>query len=356
MKISSLQVGRGIAAVLVVLYHVTVYGADEFNYLLFNNLFAFGYAGVDFFFVLSGFIIFYVHARDIGHRDKLKAYFSKRLIRVYPIYWAVTTAKLIAIFLIPSIAKDYEKYLSVIIYSYLLIPQVNHPIVAPAWTLSYEMSFYLLFGMAIWLGHRLAKVLLITWVSIILIYTLARTFNLIERPDSHLILFLLNERNLEFTLGLLSAYIVMQHKLAYQELMLVLGCVLFGISGWYAVSIHDQVSSYTLLFGIPALLIVVSSVSLERKRNITFPAWLVFIGDASYSIYLTHSMFINLSNLVLQRLEKVVEIPPGLALPGVALAAVLGGCLVYFYVERPLLAFLRHVFTQKKPLDAAPSH
>lgn len=88
-KFTILQVYRGIAAILVVLYHFTKLFYRQHNgLLLFNNFFDFGgYIGVDFFFVLSGFIITYNHFHDIGNQTKLPPYFIKRLMRVYPIYW-----------------------------------------------------------------------------------------------------------------------------------------------------------------------------------------------------------------------------------------------------------------------------
>lgn len=86
-KLNSLQVCRAAAAIAAVLYHVTDQAQKHFSYTFVGGAFQFGYTGVDFFFVLSGFIIFFAHASDIGKRDSLLAYVTKHLIRIYPIYW-----------------------------------------------------------------------------------------------------------------------------------------------------------------------------------------------------------------------------------------------------------------------------
>src|SRR5205823_13541637 len=120
-KLAWLQIFRGFAAVLVVIHHVT--GSTDF-YLhssFLGGLFTVGWLGVDFFFVLSGFIITYIHYGDIGNRSTLKAYATKRFLRIYPIYWIVA---LLAI--IPFIKSDWLFLLK----STLLLPQLKEPYLA----------------------------------------------------------------------------------------------------------------------------------------------------------------------------------------------------------------------------------
>lgn len=88
-KLNSLQAYRGIAAVLVLLLHASKVGYLKFNYAFLGYKFAFGYSGVDFFFVLSGFIIMQMHHQDLGQPARWRAYAIKRIIRVFPIYWLV---------------------------------------------------------------------------------------------------------------------------------------------------------------------------------------------------------------------------------------------------------------------------
>jgi exopolysaccharide production protein ExoZ len=87
----SLQGTRALAALLVVLFHLgnTIALGKYFGIEAFAIPFKFGSAGVEFFFVLSGFIIFAAHRNDISKPRRLTNYISKRVIRIYPTYWII---------------------------------------------------------------------------------------------------------------------------------------------------------------------------------------------------------------------------------------------------------------------------
>jgi peptidoglycan/LPS O-acetylase OafA/YrhL len=339
-KIDSLQVFRAIAAILVVLFHITSYSQERYGYTFLDNRFAFGYTGVDFFFVLSGFIIFYIHVKDVGNRQQIQPYVAKRLLRIFPIYWIITFAKVSVIFLLPALAKSYERESGVIIASFLLFPQRNLPIIGAAWTLSYELFFYMLFGMAIWLGYRRGLYLFAGWTILVLGYVIGKAAGLTIFPDHYLIRFALNERNLEFILGCLSAYIAMNYKVSYPKFVAITGGLLFLAAGLY-VSNGGRVPSYTVLFGLPSLLLVTGSASIELQRYVRFPKLLVFLGNASYSIYLTHAMFVNIFTVIFDFLNWTNQLPPSVLMSTIAIGAILGGSAVYQFLERPLLSLLR---------------
>ena len=145
-RLYSLQVFRGIAAMLVVLYHASVYSQEQLGFSFLGGAFLFGHTGVDFFFVLSGFIIYYIHRADIGLPSRFRPYLKKRVLRVIPVYWIVTSIKLALIVAIPTLAKSYERDPLNLISSYLLLPQRNLPLIGAAWTLTYEALFYLFFA------------------------------------------------------------------------------------------------------------------------------------------------------------------------------------------------------------------
>jgi exopolysaccharide production protein ExoZ len=85
-KIQSLQAFRGFAALAVLFYHCAQRGDIHSPFL---QLPLMGYLGVDFFFVLSGFIIMYAHMRDPRTFTAVKTYLFKRITRIYPAYWPV---------------------------------------------------------------------------------------------------------------------------------------------------------------------------------------------------------------------------------------------------------------------------
>ena len=92
-SIQSVQVMRGLAAISVVAFHTSLIMAQpEYGGLRsFEWITSCGWFGVNFFFVLSGFIIFFAHAKDIGRPGRLTAYLWRRFSRVYPAYWVFLT-------------------------------------------------------------------------------------------------------------------------------------------------------------------------------------------------------------------------------------------------------------------------
>jgi exopolysaccharide production protein ExoZ len=353
-KLLSLQVYRALAAILVVLYHMGYYSLEMLNHVFLDDIFLFGYNGVDLFFVLSGFIIFFVHQKDIGQPHIFIQYLQKRLIRIYPLYWLVASAKLASLFLLPAIAVSSGSGLRYILYSFFLLPQEKVPIVGVAWTLSYELFFYFLFGTAILWGRRWALWSLGLWTAMILGYGLWRFFGL--PPSSHeMIRFILNERNLEFVFGILIAYRITKSPLARGEYWVLAGIVLFWASGYY-VNTHEGKPpfSFALTFGLASALIIAGSASVEMQKTITWPRWLIYLGNASYSIYLTHTLFINLWMMILIRTGIANLSGPFLASILVAILSIAGGCLTYTFVERPITHLLRSWFLEKRA-SPAPS-
>src|SRR4028118_2377207 len=118
-KLNLLQVYRGIAAVLVVMFHLTDMSAQRLNQVTFFNLFEAGWSGVDYFFVLSGFIMVYVHRSAIGKKDQLKSFLVKRAVRIYPIYWIVSLIVLVFFLRVPGFANNQDLGFGKIITSLL---------------------------------------------------------------------------------------------------------------------------------------------------------------------------------------------------------------------------------------------
>ena len=141
-KLNLLQVYRGIAAVLVVMFHLNQMSAERLNKVTFFNLFKAGWSGVNYFFVLSGFIMVYVHRSAIGKKDQLKSFLVKRAVRIYPIYWIITLTVWCLFLVIPGFANNKNLSLGHVIASLLLIPQKDKFILDVGGTLTYEIYFY----------------------------------------------------------------------------------------------------------------------------------------------------------------------------------------------------------------------
>src|SRR4028118_1225280 len=213
-KLNLLQVYRGIAALLVVMVHITITSADLLNQLTFFNLFRAGWSGVDYFFVLSGFIMVYVHRSAIGKKDQLKSFLVKRAVRIYPIYWIITLAVWCLFLVIPAFANNQDLSLGHGIASLLLIPQkdIHYQdkfILEVGWTLIYEIYFYLLFSIAIWLKPKHSVPLLSAW----LLVTILHYRKIVKFPEDFFVLeTVFGEMNLELVLGCLAGYIVIKYN------------------------------------------------------------------------------------------------------------------------------------------------
>ena len=165
--IFSLQAGRAVAAILVVLFHdsVAIFALPKYwGTKPFGRLFDFGDSGVYFFFVLSGFIILHAHDEDLGRR-RIAKYIYKRFVRIYPTYWIILLLVLPPYFIDRNFGLGLETRPDVIVSSFLLIHFNSlYSVVAVAWTLFHEILFYALFSIAIW-STRLGLVVFLLWFA-----------------------------------------------------------------------------------------------------------------------------------------------------------------------------------------------
>lgn len=330
-----LEIGRGIAALLVVCFHATaIIGLPKyFGLSPLGGVFSFGYAGVDFFFVLSGFIIFYSTAKNHGNSAAVLTYVKHRLIRIYPIYWVV------GLFLLPlAYLMGHPVGAANAVMDFLLVPRDGYPFVPVAWTLRHEMLFYLSFVL-FFLNVTLAWVYFLLWGGAIAVCSV-----LSLDTTSPLLSLYFNDHNLEFLLGILVAVYAKKKQVAWikPSFLLLTGAVIFLASGLNEslihVEIYSEYSHYHILYGISAALMVSGLIGLKADLKNYWVSVGAFFGRASYSIYLIHFS-------VLSAVIKFL-LPLGLALwldmVLLILAGVVLGSLLYQYVEVPLLAMIRN--------------
>ncbi len=332
-RLRSLQMFRGFAALLVLLYHATTVSTRIYHQEFLGSFFKFGNSGVIFFFVLSGFIIYYVHADDLGKPRKFKSFIIKRFIRLYPIYWIVSLTVLPVYFIFPSFGESFHRRLDVILQSLILYPQnpqLSVPIIAAAWTLSYEVFFYLIFSCLILLKPKISLRIVVVWVLGIIVGNYYAIAHSLETPNFIIFYFLLSPINLNFIFGCLAAYLVLRLrddriKISYILLLIIIGVGLY-IRGNY---------------NIGSTIIIFSFALLEDLRAIAIYPLLCYLGDASYSIYLTHGNIVA----VLARFTLALKINSllGTSLTMLVIVAItiVCGCGFYSYIEKPLLVFLR---------------
>ena len=235
----SLQVFRGVAAILVAFVHATSQYELNMPVGFLANWFTFGHTGVDFFFVLSGFIIWFIHSGDIGKPSTFQNFAWKRLVRIYPAYWVVLAIRVALFFTAYSAADNINTWE---VAKALLLWPARDPIVAVSWTLSHEMLFYSIFGIAILLPKRVSVVLAAAWTVGCVVQTIF--------PSEHFSLFFLfNHHNLEFAMGALVGYLVSRRTATHGLAWMLAGAGLFISSGaLWNLGVHDI--STTVLFGV----------------------------------------------------------------------------------------------------------
>lgn len=334
-SIEIVQAYRAIAAVMVLLYHSKVF-SESFGGRSFPDwfgvLFGKGYIGVDFFFVLSGFIILNAHRQDDAGLSSLKRYVLKRIIRIFPAYLPISVFLLIVYSLNPEIGLRSKENIS-ILSSLFLIPSSDPPALMVAWTLIHEMVFYAMF-MLYFVWRRAFPILMACWALLMAANALF-SLGLIGSMVSFRILGVIN---LEFVGGLVCAWVwrkVDAGRAAGAVLLLA------GVAGLAAVIGFDAFEQRCILT-IPFSLILLGGCYLEKGGALKTPRPLRSLGDASFAIYLVH---IPLISVVFRAVPAINARTAGLdptaqwamTVFAAITASILVGVLYHRLYERPII-------------------
>lgn len=338
----SVEAARGLAALFVVLMHAAnLMRVDHLSgHVGLGGIFDFGYVGVDFFFVLSGFIISYVHHRDLGQPRQLPVYLWRRVVRIFPIYWfilALNVGTTVAGRLALGKSLSIEFAPIDIVGTLLLIPVAPAQFLGVSWSLQFEVMFYLLFAPLI-VHRQFGMALLALWLALIGLRGVW--------PELPSVAGLLDVHGLQFLMGVAMGFAARQAWYPARTGSWLLGAVaLFAAAVWIERSVmpEPRTDLGRLALGLGSAAILACLVGRERQpgRKPAAPAWLVSLGAASYSVYLGHITILNLFFMLLalsgvyHRLPEVVVYVAGV---GVALTATM---LISHWVEQPLIERLR---------------
>lgn len=337
-KLLGIEAARGLAALLVALFHGAhvVMLSDPGRAMPFGGLFNFGHAGVPFFFVLSGFIIFFVHRADVGRPGRLGAFAWRRVTRIYPLFLAVmipVTVKTVA-----SGAFEWDKFIK----SVLLLPQAELPMLIPAWTLVHEALFYLLFALAIW-HARLSRVVLLAWL---VLFAGARAFQIDFGTGfaGDLGRTLFSPYNLLFLGGIAVAWVVQRGPLPYARTIAAIATAGFLAVGMVEnAQVFAELSEHSvalvLLYGATSMLIITGLAAAEREGSLRPGRAAGALGSLSYPLYLTHGMTISVAVGLAHKLHLAV--PGWLLLVGAVALACVAAMLVHRWIEVPLARGLK---------------
>jgi peptidoglycan/LPS O-acetylase OafA/YrhL len=327
----SLQVFRGFAAIMVVICHL-IHSLSYFQNIhisVLDFIASIGGRGVDFFFILSGFIISYSVFNNKKSDYNFKKYIYNRIIRIYIPYLPIGIGIYILYNLMPDFSATDRTFS--LIRSVTLIP-VGNPALSVAWTLSFEMMFYVLFGLN-FISHRLWNWFIGVWIGLIIL------FNYVIPFDYNQFIFL-NPYNIEFMLGYILS-VIYQKKITFNKNIILSFFCIFGIiflfTKYYDISYFSFYSNF--LFSITIFFGLYFSIFYCSKYQ--FSLLLILLGNASYSIYLIHDPLISIfSRLLHSNSNGYVMFL--LSTIGIIVCCIIGW-LYYFIFEQKIMTAVKKI-------------
>lgn len=338
-KLLNIEALRGVAATFVVFYHI-----DKYYYgtpglwtdKLFGGLFSFGHAGVEFFFVLSGFIIALVHANDGGQPGKIMPFIEKRFVRIYPFYWICLAAVVLSTVLVPGVVSRISG--EALVGSFFLVGlDPFRSIVFVAWTLFHEILFYAVFCLFIW-NRRVGMIAIVLWSVGGYVSGFFGQFGYVVTPI-----------NLLFLFGITCSLLLKRYTIPMPTALAIAGAASFLLIGlddafWHVLWRKPQIFGY----GLASSAALIGAVEMERSKGLQAGRLAVLIGQASYSTYLTHMLTLTAMTKVAIKLKLASFLPGALAFPIFWLVAVVAGIAIHLWVEKPVMRAARRLIQHRK--------
>lgn len=265
---------RGLAAMLVVFIHLQ----EQLQRAGFPiSIVDYGSAGVDIFFVISGFVMWHTTVQPMAASE----FYRRRVIRIVPLYWLLTTLMLGILLVAPALVRSGAVDWGHVAASFFFIAQPHpsipnsmFPLLVPGWTLNYEMYFYLLFGAMLFLPAQSRA------IAVALVFGGLSLLNLLAPQGLSVFGFYTDPIILEFAVGALLGYACQRG--AWLPARIAVPLAIAGIT----LIVLKFDAPRILSNGIGSMLLVIAIVLVEVRRPIAKRPLPLLIGDASYSIYL----------------------------------------------------------------------
>ena len=349
-RLLAVQVLRALAALMVVVHHAQYDAgalAGRLDLAFTPSHFLPWLSGVDIFFVISGFVMVHASRPLFGTAGAWSTFLSRRIVRIVPLYWGVTTLYLGVAIVLPQVLNSGWPSLWQVVASYLFIPAMRadgavQPVYSLGWTLNFEMFFYLVFAAAIALPRRHAALAVSLGLALLVA---SRAFVVWPLP----VAYWADPIVLEFVLGMGVAMI--------RETGLRLGGVARAalvIAGFGLLHLDLSAADGTALpqfigYGGPAAMLVAAAVlGRPNQRPPAVERALVAMGDASYALYLLHPFAIRALREVFARSPLGAWFGPWGFVAACLVAASLLALVVYQWLERPLHLWLRARLTSRR--------
>jgi peptidoglycan/LPS O-acetylase OafA/YrhL len=359
-KIDSIQLLRGVAALSVVLYHLWLlerkYSAG--NTLLPDVLNA-GRSGVDLFFVISGFIMVLITRKKWGGKKNSLNFLLHRWARIYPNYWFYFFLTFAVVLVQPSFVNASQGGKFNFLSSFFLYPSTSLPLVMVAWSLIYELYFYLLFSLLMRCREAVVIRLLFVWMIFLTCINLAPGLR-----AGPMLQVALSPYSIEFIFGALGALIIghpFVRRLPDGILFTLVAASILAVpflfprlygSGSF---IGPRLLVQTLVFGGIFVVLVISLATIELKKELRFWKGLVILGDISFTVYLSQLLIMG----AVGRVWSAYFMRPGSWIDNVVfmlisiLAIVFYSQLAYKIIEKPSYEYIIERFVRKSKVKAS---
>lgn len=268
----------------------------------------------------------------------------RRLTRIVPLYWAVTTFIIFTLLFAPGLMMSghFELMRAIGSYIFVALPTPSgwgFPFLIVGWTLNIEMMFYVIFAFCLFLPKkfRLLGVTLSFAMVVFLGRYLVAIYPYADRYVSSIVF--------EFVFGMLIAEI---YQAGYLEKMrpAVAGAMILAGVFAFTFALPDS-ANRAVLIGLPAALVFAGVLALDKQFKRHKLRWLESIGDSSYSLYLTHLITLSAFYQLWHKLgiERVIG---SIWVFGVCamLATIVAAEFVYRLLEMPLTNFFQKKFSQ----------
>ncbi len=339
----AVQYLRAFAALAVFYYHISATVHSTWSQAV-VKVDAVGAAGVDLFFVISGFIMAHIVARAPAF--DMRDFALRRIVRVAPIYWLVTLFVFALALASPSLFGSTRADPLQLLHSLLFVPygvgdHTTGPVLLVGWTLNYEMFFYAV--VAITAGLFGDRSLLIASYVLMALAAIGLNFD----PQNGYLAFYTDPILLEFVLGIACHHIWQRTRNNAGSIvfpvLLVAGVALLFLQFERAAG-----EGRVIYWGVPAAMILLGALHAVRIEN----EWLRRFGDWSYALYLTH-LFVVMAfiKLVVPRVG-FLDLDWKLWYAIMTVVALAGAGLTYTLIERPMTRWLnRKLVAPVPPVD-----
>ena len=374
MKIAEIQALRAFAAFLVLFYHIretelahaALTGSKTAPLM---NIFDTGFAGVDLFFAVSGFVMVYVTYKIPASLHRTGDFWLARVFRIYPTWWlycalfSVLCLIMAGTLWIPGSINPATTDPSLfLLKSWFLIPQPDLPQINVGWTLVHEIHFYMVFGLLLLLPRKMLLAALLVWAALLVAIRFA--YPALEMRSSYLAI-ALSPYSLEFIGGAFAGWLVVTGRRRFALPVLLLGLAGFA-AGLYLISDAPLPWDRVMIFIVPVTAIVYGAGGLTQGPQYgRIRGAMATLGDWSFSLYLCHPLVLICLGVIFMNAAEVspsIGVPASVfAIPGNVLftiAAIAGSLIVaaisYHVFEKTTLSWLNRRF-RRRQADKAKS-